>query len=171
MIFRSYKESMEISKSQRQAYSEIDEFLELLTEDERNEIPLKLRELFKREKDPEYKKGINPNIPIKDQNLKSETLALIALLNLQYWCKDENEKERLKKIYADNEKKYQDELREKYNPDNIFKKAEELNKDVMEEHADLTKENTQLVEYNENFIKKIFKKFLKIFGINKKENN
>lgn len=43
------------------------------------------------------------------------------MLNLQYWCKDENEKERLKSVYAENKRKYQDELREKYNPDNLFK--------------------------------------------------
>ena len=68
----------------------------------------------------EYIKHINPNIPIKNQNLLEETLALIAMLNLQYWCKDEQEKERLKNIYAENERKYQEELGLKYNPNNIF---------------------------------------------------
>ncbi len=42
-----------------------------------------------------YSKEIKPNQPIKDQNLKEETLALIAMLNLQYWCEDEKEKQRL----------------------------------------------------------------------------
>ena len=149
---------MEISQSQRQAYSEIDEFLDLLTEEEKNQIPSKLREYFKKEKDSEYHKGINPNIPIKDQNLKSETLALIALLNLQYWCKDEAEKERLKQIYADNEKKYQEELREKYNPDEIFKKDSKQNEQE-------PKEKVQLVEYKETKFKKIFNKILNLFKI------
>lgn len=117
---------MELSINTRQAYSEIDEFLGLITEEKRNEIPKKLRQFFKEEKDNDYHKNINVNIPIKDQNLKEETLAIIALLNLQYWCKDEKEKQRLQQIYANNENKYQAELREKYNPDNIFKKKENI---------------------------------------------
>ena len=80
---------MSVSIKTRQAYSEIDEFLGLLSEEQRNEIPKKLREFFKEEKDTEYIKNIDRNIPIKEQNLKEETLAIIALLNLQYWCKDE----------------------------------------------------------------------------------
>ena len=61
------------------------------------------------------------------------------MLNLQYWCKDENEKERLKSIYAENERKYQNELREKYNPDNLFKNKQR----VVEEKF----EKTAMVEY------------------------
>ena len=140
---------MEINNQTRQAYSEIEEFLNLLDENTRNEIPNKLREYFNREKDNNYYKGINPNIPLKEQNLKRETLALIALLNLQYWCKDENEKERLKRIYANNESQYQEELREKYNPDNLFKKDD--NQNQVEERIE---EPKQLVEYKESIIKK-----------------
>lgn len=153
---------MEIDIQTKQAYSEIDEFLSLLDEKTRNEVPSKLREFFKKEKDNNYHKGINPNTPIKDQNLKNETLALIALLNLQYWCKDENEKERLKQVYANNENQYQEELREKYNPDNIFKKNN--NQKQVEDKIEGPK---QLVEYKENIIKKIFEKVLKFFHIRK----
>lgn len=124
---------METDIQTKQTYSEIDEFLELLDEKTRNEVPSKLREFFKKEKDNNYHKGIDPNTPIKEQNLKNETLALIALLNLQYWCKDEKEKERLKQVYANNENKYQEELREKYNPDNIFKKSN--NQEQIEERG------------------------------------
>lgn len=153
---------MEIDIQTKQAYSEIDEFLNLLDEKTRNEVPSKLREFFKKEKDNNYHKEINPNTPIKDQNLKNETLALIALLNLQYWCKDENEKERLKQVYANNENQYQEELREKYNPDNIFKKNNN-----QKQVEDKIVEPKQLVEYKENIIKKIFEKVLKFFHIRK----
>ena len=134
----------------KQTYSEIDEFLELLDEKTKNEVPAKLREFFKKEKDNDYHKEIDPNISIKEQNLKKETLALIALLNLEYWCKDEKEKERLKKIYANNENKYQEELREKYNPDNIFKNA----------NTEAIKEDVALVEVKEE---KWYQKVLTFF--------
>ena len=155
---------MSISVNTRQAYSEVDEFIELLSENEKNEIPKKLREFFKEEKDLDYKKNINASIPIKDQNLKEETLAIIALLNLQYWCKDEAEKNRLKSIYMANEEKYQVELREKYNPDNIFKKKAENIEENAEEN--INQENVQMIEYKEPFFKKIINKLLSIFHKN-----
>lgn len=153
---------MSVSIKTRQAYSEIDEFLELLSEEQRNEIPKKLRDFFKEEKDKDYLKNIDANIPIKNQNLKEETLALIALLNLQYWCKDENEKMRLKAIYSENEKEYQNELYEKYNPNDIFKKKEE----TRIEKSNMPMENTQMVEYRESIFKKIINKIKGIFSRN-----
>lgn len=147
---------MSIMTKTRQAYSEIDEFLGLLSEEQRNEIPKKLRDFFKEEKDQEYFKNIDKDIPIKDQNLKEETLAIIALLNLQYWCKDEEEKKRLQEIYAQNEKEYQDILYEKYNPNDIFKKKEE----TTIENNNKIKEKMQMVEYKEPVFKRIINKIL-----------
>ncbi len=155
---------MELSINTRQAYSEIDEFLGLITEEERNEIPKKLRDFFKEEKDTSYRKNINSNIPIKEQNLKEETLAIIALLNLQYWCKDEDEKQRLQQIYANNENKYQAELRKKYNPDNIFKNNK---KDITAENnsSEDISINMQIVEYKEPVFKRIVNKILEFLHI------
>lgn len=152
---------MSVSIKTRQAYSEVDQFLGLLSEEERNEIPKKLREFFKEEKDRDYLKNINANIPIKDQNLKEETLAIIALLNLQYWCKDEEEKKRLQAIYAKNEKNYQDMLYEKYNPNDIFKKKDN---NVVENNIE-SKENTQMIEYKEPIFKKLINRILRFLHI------
>lgn len=154
---------MFVSIKTRQAYSEIDEFLGLLSEEQRNEIPKKLRDFFKEEKDTEYIKNIDKDIPIKDQNLKEEALAIIALLNLQYWCKDEAEKSRLQAIYAQNEKKCQDILYEKYNPNGIFKKKEET---PMVNNNE-TKENMQMIEYKEPIFKRIIETILNFLHINR----
>ncbi len=142
---------MGVSINTRQAYSEVDEFLELISNEHRNKIPKKLREFLKEEKDINYIKGINPNVPIKDQELKEETLGIIALLNLQYWCEDENEKRRLKEVYAKNEKIYQEQLQVQFNPNEIFKKKETI------------KESVSIVEYKESIIKKLISKIKKIF--------
>ena len=151
---------MGTSINTRQAYSEIDEFLGLLSIEQRNEIPQKLRELFAQEKDSNYKKGINLTIPIKEQNLKEETLAIIALLNLEYWCKDDTEKERLKKVYAQNEKEYQIMLQEKFNPDNMFKK-----KETILENEEQQMQCVQMIKYKESFFKRIINRILEIFKI------
>lgn len=142
---------MGVSINTRQAYSEVDEFLGLISNEHKNKIPKKLREFFREEKDTNYIKGINPNVPIKNQKLKEETLGIIALLNLQYWCEDENEKKRLKEVYAKNEKRYQEYLQVQFNPNEIFKKKEP------------TQESLSIVEYKESIIKKLVNKIKNIF--------
>lgn len=142
---------MGVSINTRQAYSEVDEFLELISVENRNKIPKKLREFFKEEKDINYIKRIKPNVSIKNQELKEETLGIIALLNLQYWCEDENEKRKLKEVYAKNEKIYQEHLQEQFDPNEIFKKRQ------------IVKENVSIVEYKESIIKKFINKIKNMF--------
>lgn len=142
---------MGVSINVRQAYSEIDEFLELISNEQKNKIPKKLRNFFREEKDANYIKKINPQIPIKNQKLKEETLAIIALLNLQYWCENEEEKQRLKEMYAKNEKTYQEHLQVQFNPNEIFKKKENIT------------ESSSIIEYKESIIKKLINKIKNIF--------
>ena len=146
---------MYISENTRQTYTEIDNFIELLDEYNKNKIPIKLRELFKIEKDKHYIKNINPNKPIDEQNLKEETLALIEMLNLQYWCEDEKEKARLKQVYLNNEKKYQEGLIEKYNSDDIFKKKKE---NKLEETAITVVQEEKYYQKIFNIIRRLFKR-------------
>ena len=152
---------MELSINTRQAYSEVDEFLGLVTEEEKNQIPKKLRDFFREEKDLNYHKNINPNIPIKEQNLKEETLAIIALLMIQYWYKDESKKQKLLEVLDENERKYQEELREKYNPDNIFKNKNQNNTfdEAVPENEEISV-GMQIVEYKEPIFKRIVNKIL-----------
>ncbi len=142
---------MGISINTRQAYSEIDEFLNIISVENKNKVPEYLRELFNKEKDENYIKGINPNIPIKEQALKEETLAIIAWLNLEYWCQDENEKKRLREIYAKNEERYNELLQIAFNPNDVFKPKEQV------------KENVPIVKTEESKIKRIINKLKRIF--------
>lgn len=138
------------------AYAEVDEILSLMENTYIEKIPSKIREIFKDERQKDYNPIIKTDIPLDEQNLQRKTFAILAILNLNYWCEDENEKQELIKIYAENNRKKEEELREKYNPDNIFKK-EEPNKQTKND-------NTALIEYDEeNFIKKILKKIMQFF--------
>ena len=149
---------MYISDSTRKAYTEVDNFIELLDEYYKNKIPKKLREFFKNEKEEKYIKNIYRNIPIKEQNLLQETLSLIAFLNLQYWCDDEEERKRLRKIYTENEKTVMKQMRLKYDINNIFK---ERRKEVIEEE---TKDNVAMIRYKDSLIQRIINKIKKIFS-------
>ena len=99
---------MELSNITRQAYSEVTEIINLLDEDDRKKIPLNLRKYFEKERDKKYNKTIDLSVSMKEQGLKRETIAIIAMLNLNYICNDKSEREKLQKKYGENEKKYQD---------------------------------------------------------------
>ena len=137
-------------KNNEIAYAEVDTILCLMDEKYVNRIPNKLRKIFKEEKSTNYKPNIDPKKSLNEQNLQRETLVILATLGLNYWCESEEEKQELIEAYSENEKKNEAEIREKYNPDNIFK-----NNNIQE--------NTQLTEYHENVFKKLWNKLKSFF--------
>ena len=140
------------------AYAEVLLILSYMEQKYIDMIPKKLLELFNEEKDKNYQPNINPNISLAEQNLQRKTLALLAMLNLNYWCEDEKEKQELIAIYAENDRKKEEELREKYNPDNLFKKKEK------EEKVEEPQESTALIEYKEEkFFKRLINKIISFF--------
>lgn len=140
------------------AYAEVDEILSLMENVYVEKIPKKMRELFKSEKLEGYNPKIDAKIPLDEQNLQRKTLSILAMLNLNYWCEDEKEKQELLNLYAENDKKREEELREKYNPDNLFKKKEVIVK------KEVIQENVALVKYKEeNFLKKLLNKIMSFF--------
>ena len=146
---------MNLSLNTRQAYSEVHEFLELLSEEQRQKIPIAHRVLFDNERDKEYVKNIDISIPLKEQELKEETLAILALLYLQYWCEDEEEKEQLKAIYAKNEAVYQSMLSQKYNSKDIFNKKED--------HSIENNNEIQISDSEQTIFKRIINIIIKLF--------
>lgn len=144
------------------AYTEVLLILSYMEQKYIDMIPKKLLELFNEEKDPNYQPDINPNTSLAEQNLQRKTLALLAMLNLNYWCKDENEKQEMLKMYSENDKKIEAEMRERYNPDNLFKKRENV-----EQNDEIKEECTDIIEYKEqNIFKKILNRIIKFFKRN-----
>lgn len=144
------------------AYSEIFEILKLIEDEYVNRIPKKIIDFFEEERDKEYKPIIDVNIPLDEQNLKRETMVLLAILNYNYWCDSEEEKKEIQKeLIRNSERREQEEkeLAERYNPDNIFKKRNEVKEPITD-----NSENMQLIKYKEQgFIKKILLKIMSFF--------
>lgn len=142
---------MSISKTTRKAYAEVEEFFKLLDKKTIEKIPENVRNIFSEEKDIDYSKKIYSNIPIEEQNLMEETLAIIAYLNLEYMCEDEKEKERLREIYKRNEEKYKEIFQVGFDEGVVFEKAnDELEKSSV---------NNELLEIKKiNFFMNVFKK-------------
>lgn len=139
------------------AYSEVYEILNLLEDEYIEKVPQKVKDFFKEEKDINYTPVIDINIPLNEQNLKRETFVLLAMLNLNYWCNSDEEKQDFLNVLAQNEKEKK-ELEEKYNPDNLFKNRTKTNT------SDDSQQNLEMIEYKkQNFIQVLLNKIMKFF--------
>lgn len=146
---------MEITKSTRIAYAEIISFINLLPQDKQEKIPKNIIEYFKEEMDKDSKRELTTDIPLENQNLKNATWDLIAILYLKYLCEDEEEKKELEQIYDENEKKYREEMKEKYNPEKIFKERE---KQQVIQNLPIKVQKESIIQKIIKFINKLFHK-------------
>ena len=143
------------------AYKQVITILDNMEPEYKEKIPKKLVKLFEENSDENYEFHLDLTRPLQEQELNSKTLALLAMLNLNYWCETEEEKQELIKHYTENERKYQEELRKKYNTDNIFQKNNKENK-----QEETTEEQVSLVEHRESVIRKLINKIKSIFHRN-----
>lgn len=139
------------------AYSEVYEILNLLDKEYKEKVPDKVRTFFEEERLKDYKPEIDVDTPLIDQNLKRDTIVLLAILNLNYWCDTPEEKQEILNELSNNEKEKQ-ELLERYNPDNLFKKKPEEKQEFA--HT----EELSVIEYKKpNFIQRLLSKIAKLF--------
>ena len=140
------------------AYSEVDAILEKMDKANVEKIPIKLRKMFKEEKDVEYQNRIDIYNKVQKKELEPKTLTLLAMLYLNYWCENDEEENSLIKQYAENDRKSEEETREKYNPDNLFKNKEKNKEQI----ANNSTETSLIIVEKEKWYKKIFN-FIKNF--------
>jgi len=116
-------------------------------------IPKKFIDFLEQHSSKIYKSQIDYTKPIEETRLKQKTYDLLGVIYLNYWADEEGKDIFLKKINK-NEEKYQMELREKYNTDNILK-----NRNIQVENTN----EVALVEYKESIFRKIINKIKYIF--------
>jgi len=107
------------------------------------------------EKSKEYQPIIEE--PLENYTLKDETIIILSLIYRDFLCSKE-EKERLKMRDAQRMKEVEEELREKYNVDNLFK-----NRQQVHENKQTQINNSLLVIEEEKWYKKIFNIIKKLF--------
>lgn len=150
---------MEIQR--KEMYSEVYSVLNLLGEKYIKKLPISLINMIKDERKKEYNPKYDLKANLAEQNIRRESLSMIALLHLNYWCESEEEKDSLKELFKNNEEIHQAEIRENYNPDNLFKNRIKEEKKLIKEE----KEQTMLVPVKENFFTRFIKKLKNIFNI------
>lgn len=141
----------------RKAYAEVLEILNHTEKEIVEKIPNSFIDFLQKNKDESYVVNIDFNDDNWDNSVQEETLAIIALIYRDYIVSKE-EKSKLIENERKELKAIEDELREKYNPDNLFKKDK-----VKEEY----KENTEVValveQKKEGFFSRIISKIIKFF--------
>lgn len=136
-------------------YSEVNALINLAGNDLKELIPNKLKQMINEKMDKNYNPIYRIDIPLEKQNIKKESLAMIANIHYSYWCRDEEEKQELLSELKQIDKAKEEELREKYNPDNIFKNKQQ--------ESSVATESVAMVEYKENIFKRIWNKFISLF--------
>lgn len=138
----------------QEMYSEVYSILNLLGSSYITKLPKSLFKMIEEEKSSTYNLQYSEDQSLSEQNIKRESLSMIALFHLNYWCNSDEEKEQLKQLLKNNEEKHQAEIREKYNPDNLFKN----NKQETIQEANVNSNNLAIVEYKESILKKFINK-------------
>ena len=142
----------------KEAFTETLEILKRVEKDIINKIPKQFITFLESNKNVDY----NPNIDFSDEKwedtIKPETQAIIALIYRDYIVSKE-ERKKLIEEEEQEEIKIENERREKYNPDNVFKNRQKNIQDNLEN-------NMQLIELKEYpWYKKVFNKILKVLGL------
>lgn len=131
---------------------EVDEVLNYLSKDNLNKIPEDVRQAIKVNKNKEYVWKYDETKPLKEQNLNRDTIIILSYLNMEYLLNEE-QKALMEQIFEQNEKKANEEKRNQFKYDDLFKKENDSKTSNSEN------ENIQIVEYKENFFTK-FKRFI-----------
>ncbi len=143
------------------AYVELYEMIKYLPIEYKNKIPKYFYENLKKYMDTNYIFTINLNQNLDEQNYMPETKALYINLYEKY-LSNEDEQTFWKNYDSICTNMIEKERREKYNPDDIFKKQRQ----IMPKEEQDSKENTKMIVVQEekwykkifNIIKSLFKK-------------
>lgn len=142
-------------------YSEVYAILNMLGKEYINKLPKDIYNIIKEEKSTEYNPVYETTVALDKQDVKKETISIIAFLHLNYWCNEE-EKIKLRELFDENEDKYQEELKQQEEQE-VEQEDEEIQEDNNE--IEIGKEFLSMIVYKEeNFAQRIFNKIRKLFS-------
>lgn len=136
-------------------YIEVYSILNLLGEEYINKLPKSIYTIIENNITDKNQFKYKSLSDIKEDNILKDSINMIALLHLNYWCESEKEKQELNLLFENNRIENENLKRQKYNPDDIFKNRKGQIEAVENSFA--------IVEYKESIFEKIknwFKRFL-----------
>lgn len=139
------------------AFTEILEILTYISKEDYEKIPNHLIEIFENNSNKTYKFKYDYKKSLEEQGCSDITKTILSLLYRDYWADDDEKRDLLleeKKL----RNKYQNELIEWYNPDDIFKKKNKMKCEITEETAIEVFQEEKWYQKIFNIVKKLFKK-------------
>lgn len=131
------------------AYKEVWEILKFLPQKYIDKVPSEILNKIKNEMDINY--DFNPE---NDEEWLEETKAIIVMLFQDYWANKE-QLEALNTIYKNRINIEEEKKREKYNPDEVFKKE---NKKLFEDNLPAEIEKKTFIQLIIDYIRRLFRK-------------
>ena len=141
----------------REAFAEVLEVIKNSNQRILEKIPKKFITFLNENKDNNYIVKIDFTDENWDDSIKQETQAILALIYRDYIVSQE-ERARLLTEEKEEHIRIENELREKYNPDNLFKKQEQV-----KNTEEFMTEEVAMVEYKESIFKRFINKIKSIF--------
>lgn len=150
-----------VSKELSETAVELNEILKNTSPETLNKIPKKIIKFMEDIASDTYKFEYDKTKTLEEQNIKPKTKGLLALIYKDFLC-DEQEKQEYINHVVKVSKDLEEEKREIYHTDNIFKTHKK--EEIIQEN---TLENTvAIIEYKEPILIRLINKIKKIFHIN-----
>ena len=144
------------------AYKEVIEILNYVPKESVDKIPKTMIDTFKTKMDKEYDFTVDVNKSFEEQDILEETKAIFANIFRDYWATP-YQKERIEAKEKYDRQKLEEEKMKKYNPEDIFKKKQQINESKTVENYN---ENLPMEVKKDSFYIKIINLFKKFFHIN-----
>ena len=142
-----------------EAFTEVDEILKIMPIDLLSKIPVKFRKIISENKAQDYK--VDAQILLNEDKLKEETIVILGLIYRDFLASSE-EREDLQLQDAEELRRIEEEMQQKYDMGNVFQRRRKKNKSQDEDFS------TDLVLYKEQgVIKKLFNLIKGLFNKNK----
>ena len=139
----------------KNAYTEVYAILEQLDEEEYNQIPSEVITAIRENRNTEYEFELDEELELKEQELLTETKAILFNIFRDYLSTPE-QKEKIIKMQAEERLKNEQKKAKQYNSD-LFANKQKV--------QSVEREHTELIKYKENIFKRIFNKIRQFFRV------
>lgn len=136
-----------VSSEYSKSISEVLDILKHTNKDDVDKISSQFMKFLVENAHKEYIPKLDHTKRIKDMGLNEKTIGILSIINTKFWCTPE-QKETFNDKLKENQKIYEEELRKKYNPNNLFKDRKIKVENNVEDSA-------AMVEYKEPFLTKV----------------
>lgn len=140
-------------------YEEVYEILSYMDKITVMRVPEEILNTIKNKRNVNFKTRIDKNDIFKEENISKEAIDFLCWIDYKYWM-DENRKTKIDQIKFDKIRRYEEEKRDKYATDNLFKKQ-----DKVKNTEEVKTEEVAMVEYKESIFKRFINRIKSIFKI------